>query len=84
MSLKSRGAQGAQDPRRVFLLEDITAEDAALLERGLDAIIADAADEDSALPPTSGSLMLDEAMMASLKLAHEDEEFRKEVAKHIS
>jgi prevent-host-death family protein len=38
-------AQRAQDPRHAFLLKDITAEDAALLERGLDAIIADAADD---------------------------------------
>ena len=38
-------AQRAQDPRRAFLLEDITAEDFALLEHGLDAIIADVADD---------------------------------------
>lgn len=38
--------QRGEDPRRAFLLEDITAEDAALLKRGLDdAIIADAADD---------------------------------------
>lgn len=37
--------QRAGDPRRAFLLEDITAEDAALLKRGLDDAIADDADD---------------------------------------
>ena len=38
----------------------------------------------SALPPTSCSLNVQRLMMSGYQLMREDEEYRKEVAKHLS